>query len=101
MRATFTPQTPKMTNTQIIEKLKEFADDMSDGYKLTLEEKSIRTPTLWAPFLTTSLAEVTLSSSLGTLVHIRIFKDDGDRGNRQLAKGALKIIETFTKQFNK
>lgn len=89
-----------MTNKTIIQKIEAFRDKMSDGFKLTLKEQNMNTPSLLDPFRMTRLTDVKLTSTLGVLLHVRIFHDNDDKGNNQLAHGALKIIETFTTTYN-
>ena len=89
-----------MTNLEVIEKLKEYQSDMCESFHLELKDDVD-----WIPFSLTHMfthyTRVKLSSnSMKTILHVKIFHDDDDPANCQIAQAALKIVETFTNSYN-
>lgn len=88
-----------MTNLEVIKKLKEHQSDMAEYFHLELKDDVD-----WIPFalnhMFTHYTRVKLSSdSMKTILHVKIFHDDDDTANCQIAQAALKIVETFTKSY--
>lgn len=88
-----------MTNLEVIEKLKEYQSDMAEFFHLKLKDDVDFFPFAFDHKFTHYTRIELSSDTMKPILHVKIFHDDDDPANCQIAQAALKIVETFTNSY--